>query len=322
MKDKDFKLDGPTIKRILMNNSIFVVLAILIAGFAITQPLFLSSANITNFSSQISSVGIITIAITMILITGLVDLSIASVAAFAGTLAVVLAAGGAPPIVVIPVALLSGAFWGVVNGFLITRFKLQPFILTLGTNYVIRGLLLFATNGIFVSGMPDWFHSISNTRLPGGLISTNALVFIILIIIFAYVMKNTRFGRYCYAVGANTEAARLSGINTDLHIIKVYALEGVVASIAGILLMSNLNVGAPSEGMGLDLFALAGAIMGGTRFGGGVGTIGGAIAGIFTIQVFQNGLSLMGVNSFMQDVVTGIIIVLAIVIDFIRTKSK
>ena len=216
---------------------------------------------------------------------------------------------------------MAGGFWGLFNGILITKFKLESFILTMGTSYLVRGLILFFTNGIYIKGVPDWFYNLSNTEVGISIIHTNTIVFFIIIIIMAYLMKNTRFGRYCYVVGSNKEAGRLSGINVNKHVIKVYAIEGVLAAIAGILLMSSINVGAPSEVNGPDLFALAGAIMGGVQFGGGIGTVGGAMVGIFTIQVFQSGLAILGINSFLQQAVTGAVIVLAIVVDFYRKGS-
>ncbi|MDY4308109.1 ABC transporter permease, partial [Enterococcus mundtii] len=131
-----------------------------------------------------------------------------------------------------------------------------------------------------------------------GYVQKQCLDFLIIIIVFAFIMKNTRLGRYTYVVGSNQEAARLSGIDTDKHIIKMFMIEGMLAAIAGLLIVSNLNGGASKDANGLDLFAMAAAIMGGTSFSGGIGTIGGAVAGILTLQVFKNGLTLMGVNSF------------------------
>jgi ribose transport system permease protein len=257
----------------------------------------------------------------MILITGGVDLSIGAIAAFAGTAAAYMSVQGFNPVIVVVVSLAIGAFWGMFNGILITKFKLEPFILTMGTSYLIRGLILFFTNGIYIKGLPDWFYSISNTTIGTKLIHSNTLIFILIAIIMAFVMKNTRFGRYSYAVGSNKEAARLSGINVNRHFIKVFILEGTFAALAGILLMSNLNVGAPSEASGIDLFAMAAAIIGGAQFGGGIGTIGGAMIGILTIQVFQNGLAILGVNTFIQQAVTGGIIVFAVIVDFYRKRS-
>lgn len=305
----------------LKKYSVYYVLIILILYFSITTNTFLGKANITNFFSQLPSVGILSLALTMILITGCVDLSVASIAAFSGTLGAYLAASGVNPLVTIIVALFSGGIWGWVNALFITKFQLEPFILTLGTNYIIRGLVLYATNGVYVKGMPDWFYRISNTRMFGGFLSSNTMIFILLIIFFSFILNKTTFGRYCYAIGSNKESARLSGINTGRHVIYVFILEGVIAAVAGILIMSTLNVGAPGEGVGLDSLALAGAIMGGAQFGGGVGTVSGTVVGILTIQVFQNGLAILGVNTFLQNVVTGSIIVVAIVVDFYRKRK-
>lgn len=310
-----------SIREKIANNWIYAVLLALVMSFSILSPNFLSTANIGNFFRQIPTVGIVTVGLTMVLITGGVDLSVGSIVAFTGTAAAYLSAQGLNPIIVVLLSLLIGAFWGGLNGFLVTKFKLEPFILTLGTNYLIRGLLLFLTNGIYVKGVPDWFYNISNTKVLFNVIYTNTIVFIIFIAAGIYLMKHTRFGRYCYAVGSNTEAARLSGIKTEKHFRNVYILEGVLAAFAGILLMSSLNVGAPAEANGLDAFAMAAAIVGGTRFGGGIGTIGGAIAGIFTIEIFKNGLAILGVNAFIQQAVTGLIIIVAVIIDFYR-KGK
>lgn len=306
------------IRDFFLKYSVYLVLVALVIIFGMISPTFLSSANIGNFFRQIPTVGVVTLGVTMLLITGKVDLSVGSIAAFAGTAAALLAVKGFSPVVVIPVALLIGAFWGFINGLFITRFKLDSFILTLGTDYMIRGIILFVTNGIYIKGVPDWFYDLSNTKVISNYIFTNTIIFIILMAVTAYVMKNTRFGRYCYAVGSNAEAARLSGISIDRHVIKVYMTGGVLAALAGVLLMSNLNVGAPSEATGLGLFSMAAAIIGGAAFSGGTGTIFGAVGGILTLEVFRNGLAILGWNSFIQQAVTGAIIIVAVVIDYYR----
>ena len=310
------------LKDMAVKYSIYLVLFVLVVAFSVMSPDFLGTANVSNFFRQIPTVGILTVAYAMILITGNVDLSMGANAAFSGCVAVYLAVNGANPVVAIGAALIVGALWGLLNGVLITTFKLNSFILTLGTCYLIRGLILFFTNGIYIKGLPGWFYKISNVKIGTPLIHTNTIVFLVIFLTIMYIMKNTRYGRYCYAVGSNKEASRLSGINVNKHIIKVFVIEGVIAAIAGILLMSNINVGAPSEVNGPELYAMAGSIMGGVAFDGGVGTIGGAIVGILTLQVFQNGLAILGVNSFIQQAVTGAVIILAIVVDFFRRKGS
>ncbi|GFH42051.1 sugar ABC transporter permease [Lactococcus hodotermopsidis] len=311
-----------SLKDLFLKYSVYVVLIVLLAYFSIGTEAFLSVGNIGNFFRSIPMVGILTIAYTMILITGYVDLSIASVAAFSGTAAVYLATKNVPAPLVILIALAIGGAFGAINGLLIKKLDLPSFILTLGTNYVIRGIIMFITNGIYVTGAPDWFHKISQTHIIGDIFFMNTLIFVLLIIAFVFIMNNTRFGKYCYIIGSNQEAARLSGINTDWHVVKVFIIEGILAAVAGVLMMSNLNVGGPNEGQGLDGLAMAAAIMGGTSFSGGIGTIGGAIVGILTLQVFTNGLTIMGVNAFMQNAVTGGVIILAIIIDYLRRKAE
>ena len=209
-----------------------------------------------------------------------------------------------------------------MNALLIKKFDLPSFILTLGTSYVIKGMLGFFTDEQFIGSEQEWFNKLAKTPIGTDMVKSNALIFIIVIIIFVFVMKKTRLGRYTYAVGSNPEAARLSGINIDLHIVKMFMIEGMLAAIAGLLIVSNLNGGASKDANGLDLFAMAAAIMGGTSFSGGIGTIGGAVAGILTLQVFKNGLTLMGVNSFLQDTVTGLVIIFAIIVDYFKRRAS
>lgn len=310
------------IKKILLNYSVYLVLIILLIFFSLKTPMFLSKGNISNFFRQIPTVGILTVAYAMILITGQVDLSIASIAALSGTAAAYFAIQGLNPIIVIVLSLVLGAIMGLINGILITQFKLPSFILTLGTNYVYRGLVMYLTDGIYVTGVPQWFSKISQTNIIGNIIYSNTLIFILISFLFAFILNNTNFGRKCYAVGSNAEAARLSGIKVKQHTIRVFILEGVAAALAGILMMSILNVGGPNEGQGLDLLAMAAAILGGTQFSGGVGSIGGALVGILTLQVFNNGLAVLGVNAFMQQLVTGVIIIVAMIVDYFRKKSE
>lgn len=310
------------IKKILLNYSVYLVLIILLIFFSLKTPMFLSKGNISNFFRQIPTVGILTVAYAMILITGHVDLSIASIAALSGTAAAYFAIQDLNPIIVIVLSLALGAIMGLINGILITQFKLPSFILTLGTNYVYRGLVMYLTDGIYVTGVPQWFSKISQTNIIGNIIYSNTLIFILISFLFAFILNNTNFGRKCYAVGSNAEAARLSGIKVKQHTIRVFILEGVAAALAGILMMSILNVGGPNEGQGLDLLAMAAAILGGTQFSGGVGSIGGALVGILTLQVFNNGLAVLGVNAFMQQLVTGVIIIVAMIVDYFRKKSE
>ncbi|MBO0458212.1 ABC transporter permease [Enterococcus hulanensis] len=318
MENEKKKLD---IKSLFMNYSVYLVLIILVLYFSITNGDFLSSYNIENFLQQIPPVGILTVAYSMILICGNVDLSIGYVGMAAGMVGLYASNSGLPAPVVIAISLVVGAILGTMNALLIKKFDLPSFILTLGTSYVIKGMLGFFTDEQFIGSEQEWFNKLAKTPIGTDMVKSNALIFIIVIIIFVFVMKKTRLGRYTYAVGSNPEAARLSGINIDLHIVKIFMIEGMLAAIAGLLIVSNLNGGASKDANGLDLFAMAAAIMGGTSFSGGIGTIGGAVAGILTLQVFKNGLTLMGVNSFLQDTVTGLVIIFAIIVDYFKRRA-
>ena len=319
MENEKKKLD---IKSLFMNYSVYLVLIILVLYFSITNGDFLSSYNIENFLQQIPPVGILTVAYSMILICGNVDLSIGYVGMAAGMVGLYASNSGLPAPVVIAISLVVGATLGTMNALLIKKFDLPSLILTLGTSYVIKGMLGVFTDEQLIGSEQEWFNKLAKTPIGTDMVKSNALIFIIVIIIFVFVMKKTRLGRYTYAVGSNPEAARLSGINIDLHIVKIFMIEGMLAAIAGLLIVSNLNGGASKDANGLDLFAMAAAIMGGTSFSGGIGTIGGAVAGILTLQVFKNGLTLMGVNSFLQDTVTGLVIIFAIIVDYFKRRAS
>ncbi|OTP06936.1 hypothetical protein A5844_002642 [Enterococcus sp. 10A9_DIV0425] len=310
-----------SITSLFMNYSVYLVLLALILYFSIANTDFLSTYNMENFFQQIPPVGILTVAYAMILICGYVDLSIGYVGMASGMIGLYAANQGIPAPAVIFIGLLTGAMLGMINALLIKRFDLPSFILTLGTSYVIKGMLGFFTDEQFIGSEQEWFNRLAKTPLGTEMIKSNTLIFLLILIIFAFLMKHTRLGRYTYAVGSNQEAARLSGINTEVHILKIFMIEGMLAAIAGLLIVSNLNGGASKDANGLDLFAMAAAIMGGTSFSGGIGTIGGAVAGILTLQVFKNGLTLMGVNSFLQDTVTGLVIILAIIIDYLKRRA-
>lgn len=298
-----------------------IIILILSVVFGTMNPAFASYSNISLFIKQLPLLGMIAIAYVMLLISGNVDLSIGSIAAFAGTLTVWLATLGLNPVIVLTIGILSGVMWGALNGTLISKFALQPFILTMGTNFFIRGILLFITKGQPIGGVPDWIYSLSNTHIIGPIYS-NFIMFIIIAIFMSFLLNKTRFGRYTFAVGNNSEAAKLSGIKVNRQVIKVFMIEGAIAAIAGIFLMSLINIGGPNEINGTDLYAMAAAIIGGAQFSGGVGTVSGTILGVIIIKIIENGLAVVGANSFLQQAVIGSIIVIAIVIDSIRSKNS
>ena len=298
------------------------LLLFLVAVFSYMLPVFATRGNLASFLRSMPILGIATLGVAMLMISGGIDLSCGAIMACAGTVAAYLAVRGMHPAACLALGILCGGSWGLLNGFLITRFELKPFIVTVGSNYMIRGLTQMFTGGILISGLPGWFYHISNTRLLGNILYSNFLIFLILAVAVVLVMKCTIFGRYCYAVGSSKKASSLAGIQVKRHLLKVYFIEGAFAGIAGIILMSYLNVGASSEAMGLEAYAIAAVIIGGIRFEGGAGGIVRAVLGLLIIEVFKNGMNAAGVNTYGQQAVTGLMILAAMVMDYFRKKRE
>jgi ribose/xylose/arabinose/galactoside ABC-type transport system permease subunit len=292
---------------------------VLLAGIlSITSPPFRTLSNVENILQQISVNGIIAIGMTLVIITAGIDLSVGSVLA----LSAVVGASFAHPdehwlIVPIVLGVLTGFACGTVNGFLIAKKRLAPFIVTLGMMTVARGLALVYTSGRPVINLNDSYDSIGGGSL--GPIPFPAMIFFLVLLLGVFVLHYTRFGRYVYAVGGNELAAKVSGVNTDRVLIGVYALAGALAGLAGIVLSSRVMSGSPATGTGYELDAIAAVVIGGTSLSGGVGSIAGTLVGVLIIGVMNNGLDLLNVSSYWQEIVKGLIIVLAVLLD---KKSK
>lgn len=317
---------------------VLILLGMIIAAAALTwamygTPTFLSPRNLLNVIRQISVVGIIAIGITMIIITGGIDLSPGSVVALATVTAASLAQradwGGAkfpglqvPLILPILAALLVGGLCGMINGTLIAKFKIPPFIATLGMMTVARGFALIYSDrpvsGLKPSynfmGQGEIFHIPTGSGATLG-IPVPVIVLIVIAIAVHYMLNNVRFGRYIYALGGNEQAARISGLNLDSLKIRIYALAGVLYGVAALLLSARIGSGQPGLAQGYELDAIAAAVIGGTSLNGGIGTIWGTIVGALIIGVLNNGMDLLNVNAYWQTIVKGSIIVIAVIID-------
>lgn len=274
---------------------------------------FFTIDNLLNVARQISLNAIISVGMTMVILTGGIDLSVGSIVALTGSVTAGLLVGGQAIFPAICIGMLVGALLGLFNGLLITRAEIPPFIATLGTMTVARGLTLVYTDGRPITGMEDAFRF-----LGGGYLAGIPVPVIIMVLIFAltYIMlKKTRLGRYIYAIGGNEEAARLSGINTKKILLSVYVLGGLLAGVSGIIMASRLNSAQPTAGISFELDAIAAVVLGGTSLSGGVGTIGGTLIGAFIIGVLDNGLNLLNVSSFYQQIAKGLVILLAVFLD-------
>lgn len=298
--------------------SVLSGLLIMVTFFTIMSPYFFTINNIMTVALQTSIIAIIAIGQTFVLITTGIDLSIGSNMAIAGIITSFALIAGLPMIVAICLGLIVGIISGLINGLLIVLGDLPPFVVTLGSMSVIRGVALVITKGIPISGLPKTFRYIGNGKIMD--IPFSVIIMIVLTCIFGFILSKTRTGTHIYACGSNLEAARLSGINTKKTLILVYIFSGFLAACSGIILASRIASGQPSAGMGYELFAVASAVIGGTSLAGGEGIISGTLIGALVIGVLRNGLNLMGVSAFVQEILIGIVIILAVFADRIKRR--
>jgi len=303
-------------------------------GMTFLTDAFLQPRNLVNVVRQISVVGLIAIGVTMVIITTGIDLSSGSVLALAAVIAASLAQQPdwhdakypglvLPLIVPILAALMIGILCGAINGWLIARFLIPPFIATLGMMTVARGFALIYSNRP-VSGLTDTYNFIGQGEIfkvfpiPGQppLGIPIPVIILALVAIGAHIMLNsTRFGRHIYAIGGNEQAALISGLNVGRIKIGVYTIAGLLSGLAGLVLSSRIGSGQPGLAVGIELDAIASAVIGGTSLSGGVGTIWGTIIGALIIGVLNNGLDLLNVSAYWQTIVKGTIIVVAVIVD-------
>lgn len=288
-----------------------LILLCLIITFV--TPSFLTVANITNVFTQVSVNAIIAVGMTFVILTGGIDLSVGSTLAISGAIAASVIKSTGNVFLAIIAASIVGILVGFVNGFLIAKGKLQAFIATLATMTIFRGLTLVFTNGTPISKLPESFLNIGNAKL--GFIPIPVLITVVVAAISIYVLSQTRFGRYLYALGGNEESAKLSGINTDRIKMLTYVVSGFVSAIAGVIITSRIGSASPNAGTGFELDAIAAVVIGGTSLSGGEGKISGTIIGALIIGILNNGLNLMNVSPFYQSIVKGLVILIAVLLD-------
>lgn len=302
------------IKKILKNKPL-IGLILFSAIAAVINPRFLSVANILNVFRQSSINAVIAIGMTFVILTGGIDLSVGSILAFCGAVSAAMLSSGINPVLSLLVALVLGLFFGIVNGFLVSVMKLQAFIVTLVTMTFLRGATLVFTNGkpITVNDGGALFENIGG----GYLFNIPIPIYITLILFVAghYILTNTRFGRYTYAIGGNEEATKLSGIKVNNIKIWIYGISGILSALAGIITTSRLFSAQPTAGTGYELDAIAAVVLGGTSLAGGVGKITGTALGVIIIGVLGNALNLLDVSSYYQMMIKAAVILIAVLID-------
>ncbi|MFN3723411.1 MAG: ABC transporter permease [Paracoccaceae bacterium] len=303
----------------------FASLIVLLIFFSVASPNFMQTSNIIAILQATSVNGVLAIAATLVIITGGIDLSLGTLMTFCAVMAgVILTNAGLPLPFGIVGAIAVGGICGSISGTLIAKAKVPPFIATLGMMLILKGLSLIisGTKPIYFNDTPG-FTQISTGSLIGQVfpalpIPNGVLILFILALVIGYVLNRTVLGRYCFALGSNEEAVRLSGVNTDAWKIGIYALAGSICGIAGLIIASRLNSAQPALGLGYELDAIAAVVIGGTSLAGGRGSIVGTMIGALIMAVLLNGLRVMSVAQEWQTVVTGLIIIAAVYADMMR----
>ena len=292
--------------------SVFFLISI---ALSFMSPVFLTADNILSVLLQISNNMFLALGMTLVIILGGIDLSVGAIVAMSGTLTVgLIVTNGLPMWLAIMIGILIGTAAGCFNGLIIAKFRVPAFIVTLAMMNMARGTGYIYSGGRSTRIMDDAFMMIGTGRLFG-FIPFPVVYMIILIIIFSLILRKTKFGTYVYAVGGNRESAHLSGVPIKRVEILVYTLSGFLSAFAGVILCSRMFSGQPAAGVGYEMDAIAACVLGGISMSGGVGRISGTVIGAVVIGIISNGLNLMGVSSFWQLVVKGMIILVAILID-------
>ncbi len=305
------------VKTFLGKYGFLVILAVMVIASSILSPAFLTGRNIMNVLRQMSIITIIGFGVTMIIISGGIDLSSGSVVALTGVLATSMYIHTHSVLLGLLTGILAGAAVGFVNGFFITTFSLPPFIVTLAMMTGARGLALLFTGGYPIINIGDFTVYGQGYTLG---IPNPILIMLLVMAIIIILVKRTRFGRYIYAIGGNETAALASGVNVKGIKIMTYTIASSLVGLSGVLLMSRINSGQPAAGLMFELDAITCAVIGGTSLSGGVGTIAGTLVGGIIVGILQNILNLTNVSPYWQQILKGVVIMIAVIMD-IKTKS-
>jgi ribose/xylose/arabinose/galactoside ABC-type transport system permease subunit len=307
---------------------VLVVLAMMGFLYALQPEHFLKFSNLMNVLKQNSMNGLLALGMFLVILTAGIDLSVGSIMALSMVTLALANAEGVPWQLVILIGPLVGLLCGLVNGLGLTLLRLpHPFIMTLGTQFVFRGLTNLVSNGAPISGLPETVRYVgfAQVQLPyfgaAAAVPANGILFIVCYLCVALFLHKTSIGRHIYAIGGNPQAARVSGINVNGILTLVYMLSGFFAGLAGLVTAGRTGSGYPNAGMGAELDAIAAVVIGGASFFGGRGTVLGVFAGVFIIGLLRNGLNLNNVSPFWQQVLIGSVIILAVYADVLRRQA-
>ncbi len=297
----------------------FLTLTVLFVGLAIASPHFLTSTNLSSVVRQTAVINIMALGMTLIIISGGIDLSVGAILAMGGLLGcMAMEKGYAIPVGVL-VGILTGGFWGFVNGFLTTKLRINPFIVTLGTLGIVRGLTLIISNGLPVHQIPRQFSFLGE----GNVLGVPFVLWILMVcaLLVHMILEHTKLGRYAFAIGSNPEAAFYAGIPVAFHTTAVYAIGGMLTGLAGMIEASRLMTGQPTAGQGYELQAIAAVVIGGGSLRGGEGSVVGTLVGAFIMGLLSNGSDLLGISPYLQQAIIGAVIILAVSFDELRKRK-
>lgn len=288
----------------------FAILVALCLLFALLDPNFLGVNNIQNVLRQVAVTAIVAAAVTLVMVSGGLDLSVGGVVALSGVSAALVVSTGLPVWIGFGVGVVVGLLVGLVNGLLVVGLGINSVIATLGTMTITRGIAQLMTNGSPVHQVPNDFRWLGTGFI--GPVPVPVLIMVVVVVAFVVIQRSTLLGKFTFAIGSNVEAARLAGIKVNQVRIKVFVLAGGMAGLGGVILASRLNSGQPNAGLGLEFAVIVAAVLGGTSLAGGEGRVSGTLVGALIVAVLGNGLNLLGVQTFWQNVVEGIVLIAAV----------
>lgn len=305
-------------RRLIPQFGIVLALVLIALALGLLNENFFTAGNLANVLRQVSINGILAVGMTFVIVTGGIDLSVGSLLAFTGMVAASAVSGASAhdPLAGAALAIVAGAVLGACNGGLIAYLRLPAFVVTLGMLSVARGLTLIWNDGMPISNLPDAFKFLGQGEWLG--VPAAAMIFITVTVLAWIALRYTVYGRWIYAVGGNIRSARMSGIRTTGIVFSVYVLMGALSGVAGTILTARTTAALPQAGIGYELDAIAAVVIGGTSLAGGVGSVLFTLIGVLIIGVINNGLDLLGVSSYYQQVIKGVIIVGAVLIDRAR----
>lgn len=315
------KFSGRFLAWFKQNIGILIGLAALMAIVSLFSESFFTASNMWNILRQISTNALLAFGMTFVILIGGIDLSVGPLLAFSGVFAAyVMGNLGWPIWAAIAGSIILCSMVGMLNGVIVTKTGIAPFVVTLSVQQIFRGFAMLLANGAPIRIRDQGFINIGTTYI--GPVAFPVIYMIIIMALCYVVLNKTQFGRHIYALGGNKTAARFAGIHTQRIEVMVYALSGFLAGIAGIVLAARMTAGVPATGDGYECDAIAAVVLGGASFTGGIGTIGGTLIGAIIIGVLNNGLNMLNVTSFWQYVAKGVVILLAVMVDVLRKQSK